>query len=149
MSKKKSKVKSNEVVQTIEMRKEDAAVWLDALGSGKYKRTTGVLIDKDYECLPDGTEVCKASHCCLGVLQDVLGKVQEDNGLPTLRWLQDHKIKVTLPKDEKLEDGRKTQVDIALIPAVNGYSSVAKLNDSGKYSFKSIAKILDKRIKRV
>ena len=39
--------------------------WTAALRSGKYKQTTGVLA----RYYPDGT----SSHCCLGVLCDVIG----------------------------------------------------------------------------
>ena len=136
----------NKVKKTIEMRTEDATKWLSALRSDKYTRANGTLVDEEYNYRTGKYETC--GHCCFGVLQDVLGKVQTNNDLPTRRWLKDHKIKVSEAHADN-EVGRNVQVDIRLDPPYEGYDSVAELNDSNKYSFKQIAAILDKRIKRV
>jgi hypothetical protein len=139
--------KMTKVTKTITMRKEDAAKWLKALRSGKYEQTTGTLCEKDdiYE---------NPGYCCLGVMQDVLGKVQEGKELPTLRWLQDHKIKISFPEcGDFTPDGRNSAVDIPLVPPVvighSRYDTVSSLNDESDMNFKEIAAILDKRIKRV
>ena len=144
---------SKKVEKTIEMRDADATAWLDALRSGKYKQGTGTLCAKDWN-------INENRYCCLGVQQAVLGKVQEDNCLPTLRWLKDHKIKVKIASNEgdvtrdgELTKGRNSTVDIVLNPPIksgtNKYGTVGQLNDSNRFTFKQIANILDKRIKRV
>lgn len=144
---------SKKVEKTIEMPAKAADAWLGALKSGKYQQGTGTLCNRGNYWGSGEPE-----YCCLGVLQDTLGKVQLGD-LPTLRWLKDHKIKVnynteTFKKDGGLlEEGRNTLVDIVLNPPIKHgareYHSVAELNDSGKFTFKQIARILDKRIKRV
>lgn len=142
------------ITPTITMRKADAKKWLNALRSGKYKQTTGTLEDNDFV---DG-----ARYCCLGVLQcELTGKVQ-DLDLPSLGWLKKHKIDVVIDQDSLNEEDINTKgkvlktatVDIRLDPPIrkkNGenFDSVSALNDSGVFSFKKIANILDKRIKRV
>lgn len=135
----------------MEMRAKDADTWLSALRSGKYAQGSGTLCHRN--------EYGELTYCCLGVQQAVLGKVQEGKELPTLRWLQDHNIKIKVHdsygevSNGKLNYGRKSLVDIVLDPPVknagNEYDSIGELNDSGKFSFKQIAKILDKRIKRI
>jgi hypothetical protein len=102
-------------------------MWVDALLSGKYQQTTGVL--KDYD-----------GYCCLGVLCDLHRKVTKKKGWDdscsiTPAYLGEE---ASLPKQvmkwANIEDDAG---------AYGSKKYLAKDNDNGK-SFKEIAKIIQK-----
>lgn len=96
--------------------------WINALRSGKYKQTTGVMYDADTK-----------GFCCLGVLQHVLlgGKVEtwRKNGVNTFR---------KVPTDE-------FYIRFGLEWVKQKESWLADLNDYEGWSFEQIAGEIDRQ----
>lgn len=98
--------------------------WLKALRSGKYNRTTGLLrrTHKNADVV---------GHCCLGVLCDIV----DPNG-----WYKNGAHKFSFNGWNRKDDGMisKTFLDSVGLTMEDG-RTLARLNDSGKYSFDKIA----------
>ena len=125
---------------------ENAKKWVAALRSGEYQQTVGWLRDSQ-------------GYCCLGVACDLYAQEH-----PECSWLapahtpEDAAIKTMsrtfvtprgksnlgLPEDVQkwlcLRDCNGSFFDAALLAS---YVCLASLNDSGKYSFKQIADIIE------
>lgn len=136
--------------KTFEMKSADVDTWLAALRSGKYKQGINELYSEKTHYTNTGNTNTVATYCCLGVMQDCLGKVQKGKGLPTVRWLKDHNITKFIVVNDSVS---ASEGDIPINP-INGkhgavYDTLSKVNDSGKYSFKQIAQIIERNVKRV
>lgn len=115
------------------MKKAIADKWIKALKSGKYKQGVYALKSED-------------NYCCLGVLCDIA--IKEDPSLG--RWqsgaffTKDNAFIGGLPPAVMRWSGVKN--DGGVIPKkVSTHfnlETLAGLNDSGKYSFKDIAKVI-------
>ena len=110
--------------------------WVEALESGEFKQGNGFLKrNLDGELL----------YCCLGVLNELEGfpSVCVSNGIFTF----------SLTNSASLDS---TQMDRVMLysnvgsftESINGYSSLANMNDSG-LSFKEIAKVIRENPEKV
>lgn len=106
--------------------------WVEALESGEFKQCTGRL--KKYKYLPDHIE---SKYCCLGVADEVCD-LGEYAGETTLRHVYTG-LGLYDP-----EGGFKGNSTIKVIDKGNEYSSLVLMNDKGKLSFKTIAKMIRK-----
>lgn len=111
------------------MRKVLADKWIKALRSGKYKQGKNFLRRKvgywnaEAERMEYRGDV---EHCCLGVLYEVAnGKVAPTKGF--LPWTMEKKLGLSTAAQRELAD----------------------MNDSGLYSFKSIATWIGKHYKEL
>lgn len=119
------------------MRKAVKKLWVKALRSGKYKRTTGALKKN-------------GGFCCLGVLCDVHQKEMKKNKKKVTPWVG---LK-TLPYK-----GYGTEHDTGVLtkevmkwaglkdcnPVVDG-SSLSAWNDDTRKGFKGIANLIEKHL---
>lgn len=118
--------------------------WVKALRSGSYRQTTGRLALRKKE---------RFNYCCLGVL----GQIAANEGLIKSKILEtgtnDFKQKSydgignVLPDSVKNWAGMKDNhggITINGIPV-----TLIKLNDSGHYSFKQIADVVEKNYKKL
>ena len=111
------------------MKTNSAKLWVKALRSGKYKQGYKQL--KTVSTKGD-------RHCCLGVLcelavqKKVISSYDPDDDFPP--------IQVCCWSDMSSFDG-------VLMPCGDPDESLAAYNDSGKYSFRKIATIIEKNIK--
>jgi hypothetical protein len=122
------------------MLNENAKAWVAALRSGEYAQTEGVLT----RIRPGGG----MSHCCLGVACELA----KEAGLEMLvfdgesevfeqnRSYNDQKSVLPLIVEEWLglsdESGSADRL-------MEGYTSLAELNDTGAFSFEDIADIIE------
>lgn len=125
---------------TIVMPKDTLAAWLAALRSGKFQQGAGAL-----ECEFDG----KTTHCCLGVLEMVVGgKVEQDPdvggpaSLPSIEWLAGNKIQFTSIYGVASRNPEFRPTESISGPGRVGRSA-ATVNDSGKYDFNAIADLIE------
>lgn len=121
--------------------------WVKALRSGKYKQGQGLL--------KQTTEQNKTSHCCLGVLCEIYNEEMRKNKKKTLSEKVNNGLHEFnkqfehLPKPvQKWADlfgqiGEFTDVDRGIY-----LGSLADMNDGG-YSFKEIAKTIEKKWKNL
>lgn len=124
--------------------------WLEALRSGKYRRTTGTL------CETKNKQLC---YCCLGVLSKtqnrlkkmVLNTKSEVVGPYTL-WVDDNNRSTMLstsnPVFSVLYDSGKFPNNVKVVLERENdsdvtFESLAKVNDYTNLGFKSIAKIIE------
>lgn len=128
------------------MKLEVAKKWIEALRSGKYKKTVGTLKRVDnYE---------QGSFCALGVLCDIYQREHE-------RPLLEHKISAKAKRSKVAIDG-----EVDLIPeevrvwagmsspaghveTKHGELTIPCLNDEGRMSFKKIADIIEENIENI
>lgn len=131
---------------SIQINKEQFDEWLDALRSGDFKQ--------GYQCLKrmDGGE---QSHCCLGVLCEVM-EYEQIVGTNYVTYLYDGK-----EASETLPIGNGTDFStVGFLPKCYNWSSeqqqkfdkvsksgssvsLTELNDSGEFTFKEIAEIIE------
>jgi hypothetical protein len=120
------------------MKKDIATKWVEALRSGKYKKTVG--------CLKKTENYENGSFCALGVLCDIYQK-ENDNPLPEARLNpKAKKTKVSingefdvLPKP--VMDWAGIYQSDARIPSMQ--ANIPELNDDQKLSFKEIADVIE------
>lgn len=110
-------------MKTIKMPKELGNKWLRALRSGEYKQCQGRL-SKD------------EGFCCLGVLESVVDGRVEDEGLPSMDWLREHKVEFLTMS------GVPSRVPDVIPREKSFWDNIANINDSGK-SFSDIADIIE------
>ncbi len=117
---------------TIKMPKTLLDKWLKALRSGEYKQGRGTLYCKKSD-----------SYCCLGVLQAVQGKVEEQL-TPTLDWLRAQGVAFWA-------GGRGVGIttwnarDPHLCVRDGQYRSAGGCNDDLHYDFNKIADLIEAR----
>ena len=101
-------------------------MWIEALRSGEYKQTSGLLRDEN-------------GHCCLGVLCDIHAK--ETNNVWDIHnryFLHDE----TLPEIVQHWAGIDSSMGNIDVPYLNALT-LAELNDDG-CSFEFIADVIEK-----
>lgn len=113
----KSEVKTTIKLTKKSSHKQIIAAWVEALNSGEYKQTKGLLRKKD-------------SFCCLGVLCElaVAAKVTDKDYEGETIVLPDSVVKWASMRYKNASFGDET--------------SLAQINDAGK-KFKTIAKIIE------
>lgn len=129
-----------------------ADAWLAALRSGHYEQGTGSL--KVY------TSGGIYKFCCLGVLQDTIGEVENRNniylGLPTTAWAEMNNINFYNGNDKcNFEKIEYSSPIIAQYRENNGavrFVNASALNDDREYfgmNFGKIADLLEHCIERI
>ena len=106
------------------MKSELKQRWLYALGSGKYPKTKSNLKDS-------------AGYCCLGVLADIEGKLEEHEGRGFVRgdYLFNDKYLSWLPPSFRHQVGLKD----------SDTKNLAKLNDSNN-TFKEVMEYIENEV---
>lgn len=112
---------------------ETKAAWITALRSGEYAQGRGSLVSIDWQ-----TRV--KSHCCLGVLADVMGAEEYDTPDEGLGFKFNPSIYGFRAIDDQGYHG-------GFIPrSIIGFGmqqALVQLNDSGNYTFNDIADRLE------
>lgn len=145
------------------MKAKVAALWIEALESGKYRQVDGHLK------APKGKK--GYGHCCLGVLCDLYsketGKGEWEGGKGSKTFicskgkidhfgdLQDRDSSETeLPEAVRKWAGMKTdcgELPTAIVveseDVTRSYKNLVLLNDDAKYNFKQIAKVIKQNSK--
>lgn len=116
-------------------------LWIDALRSGAYAQTIGVLLR---------THEGQLAHCCLGVLCEVSADVQRNLGMVEHYFAHGVQVQAQLASFCRLD------IDIAPLinflieePApseTNLLLGLAHLNDTQEASFEEIADVLESRL---
>lgn len=125
----------------LKLRPSVKAKWLAALRSGDYKQTAGTLRDEDK---PN-------SFCCLGVLCNIHAQehpkfAKEQTDIKTYDGEQD------TPSERVLEwafgANYNSSMDSCVLvkTSVGSNATLAELNDSGRYTFKAIANVIEKQL---
>jgi len=121
------------------MKKKIATKWIEALRSGKYKKTTG--------CLKRVENHEQEKFCALGVLCDIYQKESEEPLAENKRTPTAKKTKVSIDGEFnrlpiKVRNWAGLGDSVARVQAM--YSTIELLNDDQKLSFKEIADIIEK-----
>lgn len=111
------------------MKKSIAMKWIEALRSGKYRKTTGTL-ERDNE------------YCCLGVLCKIA-----PNHLVVTAYYSDRISGISLENQTRIKDWAGLKSNVGFLDYSNSVN-LADLNDSG-YGFKRIANIIEKNWRKL
>ncbi len=98
--------------------------WIEALDSGEYKQTKGVLQDKK-------------GFCCLGVGCVVL--------IPKIKLKKDGEGFITgaMPDDQKASPIWLQDINLDFNERAEGHSQLTELNDDKQFTFTEIATMLE------
>lgn len=126
-------------------------IWVEALRSGKYNQGKGFLKTDN-------------GFCCLGVLCDIYAKTQKKRGFqrshadPSVFQITGvggntyghRRILTKIPPDHiykwaGMSPYIKTLYNVKIGNNLHRITSLAELNDSGKYSFDEIASVIENR----
>lgn len=108
--------------------------WLEALRSGKYRQGYYDLCDRDNGRL---------KYCCLGVLSKIQGRLIEAE----CGWVDHFENLAVLSEDNPafgaLSEGGDFPEGVSVQFGNGVFQCLAGLNDSGLFSFKDIAKVIE------